>query len=589
LADFGAFVHILIEMAASDSELLEKFKREKSDDAFGQLVSRYVDLVYAAAMRQVRDPHVAQDVTQAAFIVLAKRASAVSADRLAGWLLTTTRFCAKDAIKKQIRRTHYEREAAAMKALVTTSQDASETEIAAALDEAMSRLRTRESTAVALRYLQNRPMNEVATALGVSVDAAQKIVSRSLVKLRKLLGHKGITLSSVAVLSAALSHFSAPSASAAVVTSVTQASAQSLFIAKGAINMMFWTRMKLAAMVGATVVLAGGTGVAVLNRAMASRPPMVSPPVAVSAAPLVETASPTTQPINLVGFGSPFLELAGCRLKETVVLDLRSEAQPQQQVKWTACEYPQVRWKIDPALAAKVSSYSIMISDAAGAGGAETIAVDKNSDVQPLIEELVEPGEYSLRMSALDDQSKTVAQGSAHITIAPMPYTQIQINDFQADGSIGYTIVIQGLNTSNREIATGVIGFSDFVHVESTTDDAGDSIPFELKHQGNMIYASYTLNQPVQPGDPILGSASGTLSGLIKQLPSGIKSFKFNQSPGMDGPTRRIELYRLPAGAKLISVTPSDLPTQVIDGRVQIYMETIIPPGGSSKVKIKYQ
>src|SRR5688572_32340121 len=58
----------------SDMELVRAFVRSKDHDAFAQLVRRHVDMVYATALRRVRDRHLADDVTQATFVILADRA-----------------------------------------------------------------------------------------------------------------------------------------------------------------------------------------------------------------------------------------------------------------------------------------------------------------------------------------------------------------------------------------------------------------------------------------------------------------------------------------------------------------------------------
>src|SRR5262245_55770981 len=84
------------------------------EQAFESLVRKYFPIVYSAAMRQLHDAHLAQDVAQAVFIIFARKAVKLSRGvLLTGWFLRTTRFVARDLLKQMHRRSRKERKASA--------------------------------------------------------------------------------------------------------------------------------------------------------------------------------------------------------------------------------------------------------------------------------------------------------------------------------------------------------------------------------------------------------------------------------------------------------------------------------------------
>ena len=95
-----------------DITLLREFAATESEAAFAALVARHVNLVYSVALRSIGNAHAAQEISQAVFIILARKAKSLGAKTvLSGWLYQTTRLTAANFLRGEIRRQQREQEA----------------------------------------------------------------------------------------------------------------------------------------------------------------------------------------------------------------------------------------------------------------------------------------------------------------------------------------------------------------------------------------------------------------------------------------------------------------------------------------------
>jgi len=230
-----------------DRELLKGYVDGRSQAAFEQLVKRHGDLVYSAARRQVKNLALAEDVSQAVFLILARKAHRFRGIKtLHGWLLKTTYFAARNALRLERRRKHYENEAAAMKAEIGlgNTEDQTGGPIAAQLDAAMAKLSDADRNLIALRYFEGKSARDAAAALGISELAAAKRTTRAVERLRDYFFARNITLAAGS-LEIALAAQKLVTAPASLASSIVAPSARALEVS-GAV-------VKAAAIKGALV------------------------------------------------------------------------------------------------------------------------------------------------------------------------------------------------------------------------------------------------------------------------------------------------------------------------------------------------
>src|ERR1035441_7418018 len=251
---------------SDDIVLLKEYAEIGSEAAFNSLVGRHVNLVYSAALRSVGNAHAAQEIAQAVFIILARKAGQLSRRTvLSGWLYQTARLTAANYLRGEIRRQHREQEAY-MQSILNEPEPEAWRQIAPLLDDAMGRLGEKDRNAIVLRFFENKNLSEVGAALGASEDAAKMRVNRALEKLRKFFTKRGVTHSAAIIVGAvsANSVQAAPAALAKTISAVAvakgaAASTSTLTLVKGALKIMAWTKAKTAVVVGAGILFAAGT------------------------------------------------------------------------------------------------------------------------------------------------------------------------------------------------------------------------------------------------------------------------------------------------------------------------------------------
>jgi RNA polymerase sigma factor (sigma-70 family) len=255
-----------------DRELIERLAGADRESALAELIRRHGAMVERTALRQVGDPHLAEDIRQSVFLILTHKAASLSGEgSIAGWLYRTTLLAARDTLKIERRRRYREKEAA--KTMMREQQER-EVELPANFDAALEGMREIYRQAIVLRYLEGRNRAEMAEALELKEGAVDARVSRALDLLRQALavGTPGLSL---AMLTYSLKAEAAQVAVAAHAGTFV-ASANAVALAKSVMKGFFWLKVKTALAAVCAAALVGGSGIAAVSH---WSPP---PPITVS-------------------------------------------------------------------------------------------------------------------------------------------------------------------------------------------------------------------------------------------------------------------------------------------------------------------
>lgn len=252
---------------AKDSVLTGQYADHQSETAFTELVRRHINLVYSVAFRFTGNSTDAQDITQAVFVILARKAANLRRrDSLTGWLYEVTRLTARQHLRTRARQQARDHEAYMQSTFDPSGGDPLWLQLAPHLEDAMARLSAADRELLALRFYENKTGAEAAALLGIGAEAAHKRTARALDRLQKFFAQRGIR-STTAMLAGALSANSVHAAPAGLAKAVSViavakgavASTATLTLVTGALKPMAWTKIRTTVVAGMVALLAGSS------------------------------------------------------------------------------------------------------------------------------------------------------------------------------------------------------------------------------------------------------------------------------------------------------------------------------------------
>lgn len=242
-----------------DTSLLRQYVEQHSETAFAALVNRHLNTVYSTALRHTRNPHQAEEISHAVFVILARKAASLRPGViLAGWLHETARLTAMTLLRSERRRIQREQEAL-MQSETPQNESQLWPQIEPELDTAISSLRESDRNAVLLRFFAGKSLREIAAELQISEDAAKMRIHRALDQLRRFFARRGI-LATAALFGSAMTSRAAQTAPEAVrfgasAAAIQAANAPSTPLVAASLRALFWNSLRVPLVIFATGAL----------------------------------------------------------------------------------------------------------------------------------------------------------------------------------------------------------------------------------------------------------------------------------------------------------------------------------------------
>lgn len=296
--------------ARDDESLLHLFAASRSDEAFHALVERYAPLVYAVCLGELHRPELAEDASQAVFVLLAVHAGRIRVrTSLVGWLYTTARLVCKAARRKERQRMSRE--------LPLTDHSAPTTGYATHLDlqRALAILSRDQREAIFLRFFQGLSLREVGRIQGTTEDAARMRVQRALDRMRPALADYGEE------------RLSAPAVSSALLaTTLRTASPHAHVLARATTLLMTTTTFSSLAAVAASLAIVGLVSARAMHAPTPPVPALVSPQAVPPAATPVDPSTQKPVKANLPLPNIPTIDKPFTLVYRMTITDVRTQA-----------------------------------------------------------------------------------------------------------------------------------------------------------------------------------------------------------------------------------------------------------------------
>jgi len=243
---------------------------EQDEDAFAVLVCRHGRPILGVCRRVLRDPNDADDVFQATFLLLARKAGSLLRPGSVGAWLHAVAYRLALRARAEAGRRHARETGAPLR--TATPPDEPAWELRAALDEELSRLPEVYRAVVVLCCVEGKSRTDAAEQLGCKPGAVKIRLERARERLRDRLTRRGFAVShetvasllgggaALALVPAALAETTAQAAVllAAGAGTAGVLSPTVLSLAGGGFTTMALTKSKILAVVVLALVLGGG-------------------------------------------------------------------------------------------------------------------------------------------------------------------------------------------------------------------------------------------------------------------------------------------------------------------------------------------